>query len=158
VQPGAPNVIPAEAVFSLDLRHPRDAERIAALQQVRAAASAIAQRRGLTSDWLVTQDNGAVVCSPELRQLLDASVQAVQRRSVSLVSGAGHDAVVLSALTPVAMLFVRCRDGLSHHPDEYALPADIAVALQVMIAFLERLALRERPVAVAAKIQRAKTH
>jgi len=140
VQPGAPNVIPAEAVLSLDLRHPRNAERAAALQQVRAAASAIAQRRGLTCEWLMTQDNGAVACSTELRALLEASVQAVQRRSISLVSGAGHDAVVLSALTLVAMLFVRCREGLSHHPDEYASPADIAVALQVMIAFLERLA------------------
>ena len=158
VLPGAPNVIPAEAVLSLDLRHPRDAERIAALQQVRATATVIAQRRGLTCDWLVTQDNGAVACSLELRDLLDASVQAVQRRSVSLVSGAGHDAVVLAALSPVAMLFVRCREGLSHHPDEYAAPADIAVALQVMIAFLERLASRERPVAGAAPIQRAKTH
>lgn len=158
VQPGAPNVIPAEAVLSLDLRHPRDAERTAALQQVRAAASAIAQRRGLTCDWMVTQDNGAVACAPALRELLDASLQAVQGRSVSLVSGAGHDAVVMSALTPVAMLFVRCRQGLSHHPDEYTSPADIAVALQVMIAFLERLAAREQPVAGAVTIQRAKTH
>ena len=58
------------------------------------------------------------------------------------MSGAGHDAVIMSALTPVAMLFVRCRDGLSHHPEEYASSADLDVALRVMIDFLERLAKR----------------
>jgi allantoate deiminase len=46
----------------------------------------------------------------------------------------------MAALTPVAMLFVRCRDGLSHHPDEYASPADLAVALNVVEDFIERLA------------------
>ena len=73
------------------------------------------------------------------------SVRAVQKKSPSLVSGAGHDAVILSRFTPVAMLFVRCRDGLSHHPDEFASPADLWVALSVMIDFLERLAKRHSP-------------
>ena len=71
---------------------------------------------------------------------LAQSVKAVQGKSLSLVSGAGHDGVVMSALTPIAMLFVRCRDGLSHHPDEYAAPKDLAVALQVTVDFLQRLA------------------
>lgn len=64
----------------------------------------------------------------------------MQGSRLSLVSGAGHDGVVMSALTPVAMWFVRCRDGLSHHPDEYASPADLKIALRVMVDFLERLA------------------
>jgi allantoate deiminase len=59
---------------------------------------------------------------------------------LSLVSGAGHDAVVMSAVTPVTMLFVRCRDGLSHHPDEFVSRADLAVALRVVTDFLLRLA------------------
>jgi allantoate deiminase len=66
----------------------------------------------------------------------------VQGKSLSLVSGAGHDAVILAALTPVAMLFVRCRDGLSHHPDEHAAPKDLAVALRVVINFLKKLGAR----------------
>jgi allantoate deiminase len=70
-------------------------------------------------------------------------VRALQRPSLSLVSGAGHDAVVISRIAPVAMLFVRCRDGLSHHPDEYASPADIDVALRVVVDFLQRLAAAE---------------
>jgi allantoate deiminase len=74
--------------------------------------------------------------------VLSRSVQAVQGRSLSLVSGAGHDAVVLSSLTAVSMLFVRCRDGLSHHPREHVSTGDLAVALRVMTDFLERTAGR----------------
>lgn len=140
VTPGAPNVIPGEAVFSLDVRHPRDAARRDALQHLLQEAKAIARRRRLAFAWERTQENGAVACAPKLTTRLQASVESVQRRSLSLVSGAGHDAVVMSKLTPVAMLFVRCREGLSHHPDEFVAPKDIAVALEVTIDFLLRLA------------------
>ncbi len=140
VQPGAPNVIPGEATFSLDVRHPRDAARKDALRHLLDEAKAIARRRKLGFSWERTQDDGAVTCAPALRKKLGASVEAVQRRNLELVSGAGHDAVVMSKLTPVAMLFVRCREGLSHHPDEFAAPKDIEVALKVVVHFLERLA------------------
>lgn len=140
VQPGAANVIPGAATFTLDLRHADDAVRRHALQELREAARRITTRRRLKFTWQITQNNGAVACSPALTAQLDRSACAVQGRSLTLVSGAGHDGVVLSQLTPVAMLFVRCRDGLSHHPDEYASPKDIAVALRVLVDFLERLA------------------
>lgn len=140
VAPGAPNVIPGEAIFSLDVRHPRDAVRRAAIKALLAAARKIAGRRELQWHWELTQDNGAVACSRELTERLRQSVRAIQRRGLDLVSGAGHDAVVMSAVAPVAMLFVRCRDGLSHHPDEYASRADLAVALRVVEDFIERLA------------------
>ena len=140
VAPGAANVIPASAMFSLDLRHPRDAVRSLALRELRAAAARITRRRKLTFMWTTTQDNAAVTCSPPLAKALTASVRAVQGRSHLLPSGAGHDAVVMSALAPVAMLFVRSRSGLSHHPDEYTSPADLGVALDVVVDLLERLA------------------
>lgn len=139
VSPGAPNVVPGEAVLSLDIRHPRDTARLAALAHLLGEAKALARRRGLLVSWQRTQDDDAVVCDPALSGRLAASVERVQQRSLSLVSGAGHDAVVLSAVTPVAMLFVRCRHGISHHPDEYAATKDIAVALRVMVDFLETL-------------------
>jgi allantoate deiminase len=145
VSPGAPNVIPGAAVLTLDVRHARDSARRSALGRLLAAAKAIARRRGLRCEWQVTQDQAAVTCSPELSALMAESVRAVQKKSRTLVSGAGHDAVILSRLTPVAMLFVRCRDGLSHHPDEYAAPADLDVALRVLIDFLERLAKNRMP-------------
>lgn len=140
VVPGAPNVIPGSATVSLDVRHAQDSVRLAARRELIAHASLIAKRRGLRCSWEQTQDGAAVACSPKLSAVLEASVRAVQGKSLSLVSGAGHDAVVMSTQTPVAMLFVRCRDGLSHHPDEYASRADLDVALRVTIDFLERMA------------------
>jgi allantoate deiminase len=140
VLPGAPNVIPGETRVSLDVRHPRDATRKSALQRLLGAAKQIARRRGLQCEWELTQDGGAVECSPQLSAVLRQSVHAVQRKCPVLVSGAGHDAVIVSRLTPIAMLFVRCRDGLSHHPDEYASPADIEMALAVVVDFFERMA------------------
>jgi allantoate deiminase len=144
VSPGAANVIPGSVVHTLDVRHAKDTARRAALLKLGRLAAKIAKQRGLKLTWQRTQDNGAVACSPVLTTALERSVKVVQGKSLSLVSGAGHDGVVMSSLTPVAMLFVRCRDGLSHHPDEYASPKDLAVALAVMTDFLERLAQDHR--------------
>jgi allantoate deiminase len=138
--PGAPNVIAGAAELSLDVRHPSDAARLAALGGLRRAGLAIARRRGLAFACEVTQDNPAVSCSAGLTALLEESVRACQGRSLRVPSGAGHDAVILSALAPVAMLFVRCRKGLSHHPDEFVRTGDIAVALEIVVEFLARLA------------------
>jgi allantoate deiminase len=138
--PGAANVIPGEVEFSLDLRHPRDRDRLAALRVLRAEAERIARRRGLGISFHVVQDNPSVLCSPRFTALLEESVRARQGRSFSLPSGAGHDAVVLSSLTPIAMLFVRCRGGLSHHPDEHVAVADLAAAVEITVDFLIRLA------------------
>jgi allantoate deiminase len=140
VPSGAANVIPGEVVHTLDVRHAKDAVRRTALFQLGRLAAQVAKKRGLKVAWQRTQDHAATPCSPALTSALERSVMAVQGKSLSLVSGAGHDGVVMSSLCPVAMLFVRCRDGLSHHPDEYAAPKDLAVALQVMVDFLQRLA------------------
>jgi allantoate deiminase len=127
-------------VHTLDVRHAKDATRRVALIKLGRLAAQIAKKRRLQVSWQRTQDNGAVACSPVLTAALERSVKSVQGKSLSLVSGAGHDGVVMSTLTPVAMLFVRCRDGLSHHPDEYASPKDLEVALAVITDFLQRLA------------------
>jgi allantoate deiminase len=141
VPAGAANVIPGEVVVSLDVRHPSDAACGAALAELVRQAQRTARRRQLACEWHPTMQHEATPCSPELTRQLARSVRAVQHTSPALVSGAGHDAVILAKLTPVAMLFVRCRDGLSHHPNEYAAPADLALALRVVADFLRRLAV-----------------
>ncbi len=140
VSPGVANVIPGQVVHTLDIRHARDEIRKRALLYLAVQAALIGRRRGLEITWQRTQENAATPCSPALTARLERSVKAVQGKSLSLVSGAGHDGVVMASLCPVAMLFVRCRDGLSHHPDEYASPKDLGVALEVMIDFLQKLA------------------
>jgi allantoate deiminase len=144
VAPGAANVISGQTLHTLDVRHAKDAVRRAALLKLGRLAAQIAKKRGLKVSWQRTQDNGATPCSPELTARLARSVQTVQGRSRSLVSGAGHDGVVMASLAPIAMLFVRCRDGLSHHPDEYAAPKDLRVALEVMVDFLQQLAAEHK--------------
>jgi allantoate deiminase len=73
---------------------------------------------------------------------------ATGHKALRLPSGAGHDAAMMAAITPVAMLFVRSPGGLSHHPDESVRPEDVEVAIEVTTRFVERLARRapERPV------------
>jgi allantoate deiminase len=140
--PGASNVIAGSAELSLDVRHPKDPARRAAWRALKAAGRAIAKRRGLSFSAEATQDNDAVACSAALTSLLSRSVRRRQGRSVSLVSGAGHDAVIVSSIAPVAMLFVRCRDGLSHHPDEFVARRDMRAALEIVVDFLAGLASR----------------
>ena len=140
--PGVVNVIAGAADLSLDVRHPVDARRLSAFSALRKAGREIAKRRGLCFSVQVTQDDGAVACSREMTSLLAQCVRGQQGTSPSLYSGAGHDGVVISRIAPIAMLFVRCRDGLSHHPDEFAHPRDIATALRIVVDFLERMASR----------------
>ena len=140
--PGAANVIAGRAELSLDVRHPVDARRRAACAALRRTGRAIAGKRGLSFSMGVIQDNGAVPCSPELTTLLAKSVRGQEGACATLASGAGHDAVVLSSLAPVAMLFVRCRGGLSHHPGEFVARRDLEAALRIVVDFLGRLASR----------------
>jgi len=142
-RPGAANVIPGTVELTLDVRHPADSRRLAAFAGLRRIGRQIAGRRGLSFAVEVTQDNAAVACSRELTALLARSVRARQGKCIAVPSGAGHDGVVLSALTPIAMLFVRCRKGLSHHPDEHVHPRDLRAALDILVDFLTRMASSE---------------
>ena len=136
VRPGAGNVIPGAAAGFLDVRSPRDAQRLAACARLEAAARAVAARRGLALTWREVQGHPATACTEGLRARLAAAVARAGHPVLELPSGAGHDAVALAGRLPVGMLFVRCRDGLSHHPAEHAALEDIAVALDVMDKFL----------------------
>jgi allantoate deiminase len=121
----------------LDFRHPDDESRVRLLDQLEAEFASIAAERSLELAVELVQSNAAVPCDPALTEsLLDAAEAATGHRRL-LASGAGHDAVMMATAMPVAMLFVRCRAGLSHHPDEYASPKDISVALKVLVDFLQ---------------------
>ena len=133
VRPGAANVIPGEVEAWLDVRHADDAERRAALQMLRAA---VPEGTG----WTELYDIPAVACAPQLREVLGEAVAAAGFDRIELPSGAGHDAVALSRICPVAMLFVRCKAGISHNPAESVDEADVAVALDVLAGAVDRMA------------------
>ena len=144
VQPGASNVIPGHAVLSLDVRHLEDARRIAAVKSLRRRAAEIAKKRGVRLAWTLVQQTASVACDPGLVALFKAAVAKHQPRVLVLPSGAGHDAAAMSAMCPVAMLFVRCKGGVSHHPAESVKTADVAVTLAVMREFVLGLGASSR--------------
>jgi allantoate deiminase len=140
VYPGASNVIPGEAALSLDVRHPDERVRTESTREILEQAREIASRRGVASRAEQLSESSSVPCSPRLLALLTTAVEAEGIRAVHLASGAGHDAVPMSALTDVAMLFVRCKGGISHNPAESVTEQDVSVSIDVLGRFLELLA------------------
>jgi len=140
VSPGAANVVPAEAVLSLDIRHSSDAVRLEHLARLLDVARDVAARRGVSVEAESLSDNQSVQCSPRLTTLLARAALEAHQPAFGIPSGAGHDAVVMAGLTEIAMLFVRCKGGLSHHPAESVAEEDVAVAIDVVGRFLELLA------------------
>ena len=140
VAPGASNVIPGLAELSLDIRHPDDAMRIEAIGQLHASAEAIAQRRDVQLDWRAGSGQASVVCSPHLMDVFARAVVEAGYPEITLASGAGHDAAIMSRVAEIAMLFVRCERGISHSPAEAVAVEDVAAAIEVTERFLSLLA------------------
>jgi allantoate deiminase len=144
-EPGAANVIPGRVTASLDVRHADDSVRERAVAALREHAARIAPARGLETTWDEIQSTPAVPCSPELTGHLAAAAEDTGHHAPRLSSGAGHDAAMMAAITPVAMLFVRCAGGVSHHPEESVRADDVEVAIDVTTRFVERLAAAQNP-------------
>jgi allantoate deiminase len=137
--PGAANVIPGEVRFTIDVRSGSEARRDRVAAAILERLGEIAGVRALELDVALVHDLAASPCDLALMDLMDAALDAAGQPVRRLVSGAGHDAMVMTALCPTAMLFIRCRDGISHNPAEHVEPADVEIALQVMLGFIERL-------------------
>jgi len=130
VRPGASNAIPQTADFTLDMRHPDDADLSDSLDFLRNEMEDICVGRGLAMKWEMVQINAAVPCDAGMIEALQESAERVTGKKRLMGSGAGHDGVMMSQVMPIGMIFVRCRAGLSHHPDEYAEPDDIASGIE----------------------------
>jgi len=139
VAPGAPNVIPGGVDFTLDVRSLDLGRRDAAANAILADMAAISDRRDAGIAIEQVNDLPASPCDPRLINLLAASVVAIGQPDFRLPSGAGHDAMVMAALCPTAMLFIRCEKGISHNPAERVDPADCEIALHAMLGFIDRL-------------------
>jgi allantoate deiminase len=139
-QPGAVNVIPGSVTLSLDIRSPADDSRELLLATLLERARQIADRRGLTFSHDIFYTTPATPCDPALQTSLIRACENVQGRALKLPSGAGHDSMALAERWPVAMLFVRCAGGISHHPAESVTQADVAVALQAYSMAVQEIA------------------
>ncbi|HEY6391020.1 MAG TPA: allantoate amidohydrolase [Bryobacteraceae bacterium] len=139
VQPGAGNVIAGSALACLDVRHADDAVRKQAAASFLGCADEIGKRRGLSVSWESRLDQGSVAMDAALVEILKQSVEHSGYPVHQMVSGAGHDAMIMAGRMPAAMLFLRSPGGISHHPDESVRPEDVAAALLAGKAFLEKL-------------------
>lgn len=140
--PGAANVIPGAVTFTIDIRSGDGARRDRAAETILAAITEIADGRRLILAIEKVHDLAASPCDPRLMELMDAAIADAGQPVRRLVSGAGHDAMVMAALCPTAMLFIRCRGGISHNPAEHVEPEDADIALRVMLGFIDRLGSR----------------
>jgi allantoate deiminase len=140
VTPGAANVIPGRCRVTVDVRHTDDDVRTAAVDRLRSLAHEIAARRGLGIDWSPRLDQPATAMDPSLVAMLTRAVERTGAPRMMMSSGAGHDAMILAAHMPAAMLFIRTPGGVSHHPDESVAEGDVAIALAAGVNFLDELA------------------
>ena len=138
---GAINIIPGRCELTLDVRSGDDATRDAAMSDILSEMERITARRGVTIDSQEVQRTAAVQCSARLQKVLADAVVGAGVKPRHLPSGAGHDAMMFSGLTDVAMLFVRCGNGgVSHSPREIITAEDADVAARVMLDAVLRLA------------------
>ena len=136
----AANTIPGAVSFTLDIRASDDEVRHAAVRDIGARIREIADARQLKAEIELGYEAPFARCDPALSDALAASVERAGVDVRRLPSGAGHDAMAFKDRIPFAMLFVRCKAGVSHNPAEYASSQDIDVAAHVLLDFIERLA------------------
>jgi len=141
--PGATNVIPGQVSFTIDIRAPTDAHRKLAVADIVRQIENIAKRRKLVLQIDVTHENRTVPCAPWLKRQVADAIAGEGHRVFELPSGAGHDGMAMIDIADVAMLFVRCRGGISHHPDEHVDVADAGAGAKVLLRLIENFRPRQ---------------
>ncbi|SFB92931.1 allantoate amidohydrolase [Spirosoma endophyticum] len=135
----ASNVIPGEVVCSLDVRSHDVAALEAAYQSIQTVCANICAERSISFHWNLVQETAPVACDPAMNELLAQSITESHYDVIRLVSGAGHDGVPISQVSPIAMLFVRCFKGISHNPLEDVDLSDMAATLRVADTFMNHI-------------------
>jgi ureidoglycolate amidohydrolase len=140
VHPGAVNSVPSRVVLQLDIRDTDPDRRETVMQAVRRDCEELRQRRKVAiTEELVNADAPAQSSRHTIQLLEEICVE----RGIAykkMVSRAYHDSLFMARVAPIAMIFIPCRDGVSHRPDEYASPADISLGTQILAQTLAKLA------------------
>ncbi len=143
-KPNISNVISGFVTHSLDLRSPDNSFLEQITKELHNKASEIAEKRNIEFEWELMQSNQSVVCDQELKEILSNSIKKYTKKLIQIPSGAGHDAVMISKVAPVSMMFIRCKEGISHHPLEYVSPEDIEESIKVMYDFMNELVKKHK--------------
>ncbi len=139
VFPGAVNSIPSRVGMTLDIRDTDLARRDSAMQTIKRASQSISAKRHVSIQWELVNADAPAHCAPEVREALADSCRRHGFQFLEMVSRAYHDSLFISRIAPTGMLFIPCRNGYSHRPDEYAAPEDIARGALVLAESLAKL-------------------
>lgn len=135
-EPGAMNVIPGRVHFTVDIRAADADTRAVAVGAVKSDIEELCARRGLTARIDVLYETGGCACAPWLMDQLEAAVAAEGVSPRRLFSGAGHDGMAIVDIADIGMLFVRCKNGISHHPDESITAEDAGIGARTLLRFI----------------------
>jgi ureidoglycolate amidohydrolase len=140
VVPGAVNSIPSRVRLETDIRDIDGARRDRVLDALRTACADTAARRGVAITTDLVNADPPTTCDPEILQVMDQAAAEAGKTSKRMVARAYHDSSFVAVIAPVAMLFIPCRGGVSHRPDEYASPEWIGAGVNVLARTLSTLA------------------
>jgi ureidoglycolate amidohydrolase len=140
VFPGAVNSIPSRVHLTLDIRDTNLARRDAVMREIETAQKTIALKRQVSIREELVNADAPAQCAPEIVGALSQACTKHNLASMKMVSRAYHDSLFMSRIAPIGMLFIPCRNGYSHRPDEYASPEDIARGVLVLAETLASLA------------------
>ena len=140
VFPGAVNSIPSRVRLETDVRDTDGARRDRVLDALRQACADVAQRRGVTVTTELVNADPPAACDEAILAAMEESAAEAGKTARRMVSRAYHDSLFMARIAPIAMLFIPCRGGVSHRPDEYASPEWIAAGVDVLARTLARLA------------------
>ncbi|MDR0358074.1 MAG: M20/M25/M40 family metallo-hydrolase, partial [bacterium] len=143
LQPGLINVVPGSARLSLDIRGVDDGAVQSVARDITVFAHRRAEERGLGVEFQERQIVPATAMDRQVVAALTEAAEASGEPHRSMPSGAAHDTMCVAPFVPSAMVFVPCRDGVSHSPAEHAEPADAAVAAEVVLNALVALSTRD---------------
>jgi N-carbamoyl-L-amino-acid hydrolase len=140
VFPGAVNSVPSRVRLEIDVRDIDLERRDGALRSIAAATEEIAERRGVTVRTEIINVDAPAMCSPGIVEVLERACKTHQASYETMISRAYHDSLFMSAIAPTAMIFIPCRGGVSHRPDEYSSPEAIARGTLILAEALAELA------------------
>ncbi|MEX0969674.1 MAG: M20 family metallo-hydrolase [Paracoccaceae bacterium] len=143
VRPGAVNAVPGEVALTLELRAPSDELREKAAKALTRAATDIVARRNLGLDIVRTYAQAATPCAQQFSARLAQAVTELGYKALHLPSGATHDTSAMADLCSVGMVFARCKDGISHHPEESVDPEAMSTVIKALYRTLQMYPARD---------------
>jgi N-carbamoyl-L-amino-acid hydrolase len=143
VHPGAVNSVPSRVTLQLDIRDTDPSRRESVMQAIRRDIEDLSHRRQVTITEDLINADAPAQSSPHIVDTLEKICAAESIPYKKMVSRAYHDSLFMSRIAPIAMIFIPCRNGVSHRPDEYASPADIARGTHLLALALAKLAAED---------------